>query len=116
MNTGRPAAVWGAFVIGHIAMAAMIGVRPSYFSELFSTSTRYSGMALGHELSTAIADGLSPVVATALLAATGHFLPVALLTMGLALVSLVALVFFAHVPKDPGQDAPRDADQPRKVV
>ncbi|MGW6274644.1 MFS transporter [Streptomyces sp. NPDC055060] len=114
MSTGQTAAVWVAFVVGHITMAAMIGVQPSYFSELFSTSTRYSGMALGHELSTAIAGGLSPVVATALLAATGHFLPVALLTMGLALVSLVALVFFAHVPQEPGQDAPRDADQPRK--
>ncbi|MGC0386622.1 MFS transporter [Streptomyces sp. SAI-129] len=115
MNTGQPAAVWVAFVIGHIAMAAMIGVQPSYFSELFSTSTRYSGMALGHELSTAIAGGLSPVVATALLAATGHYLPVALLTMGLALVSLVALVFFAHVPQESAQDAPRDADQPRRA-
>ncbi|MFJ3026565.1 MFS transporter [Streptomyces tendae] len=115
MHTGQPAAVWVAFVVGHIAMAAMIGVQPSYFSELFSTSTRYSGMALGHELSTAIAGGLSPVVATALLAATGHYLPVALLTMGLALVSLVALVFFAHVPKEPEQDAPRDADQSQKA-
>ncbi|MEU6680125.1 MFS transporter [Streptomyces sp. NPDC046925] len=114
MDTGRPAAVWMAFVVGHVAIAAMIGVQPSYFSELFSTSTRYSGMALGHELSSAIAGGLSPVVATALLAATGHFLPVALLTMGMALVTLVALVFFAQVPKDPGQHAPQDADQPRK--
>ncbi|MGY0488660.1 MFS transporter [Streptomyces sp. WG-D5] len=98
MDTGSTAAVWVAFIVGHIAIAAMIGVQPSYFSELFSTSTRYSGMALGHELSSAIAGGLSPVVAAALLAATGHFLPVALLTVGMAVVTLVALVFFAHVP------------------
>lgn len=102
MNTGSTAAVWVAFLVGHIAIAAMIGVQPSYFSELFSTSTRYSGMALGHELSSAIAGGLSPVVATALLAATGHFLPIALLTMGMAVVTLVALVFFARVPGDGG--------------
>ncbi|MFI0238596.1 MFS transporter [Streptomyces sp. NPDC016845] len=114
MDTGRPAAVWVAFVVGHIAIAAMIGVQPSYFSELFSTSTRYSGMALGHELSSAIAGGLSPVVATALLAATGHFLPVALLTMGMALVTLVALVFFAHVPESAGIATVQEDDRSRK--
>jgi MFS family permease len=95
MDTGNTAAVWLAFVVGHIAIAAMIGVQPSYFAELFSTKTRYSGMAIGHELSSAVAGGLSPVVATALLASTGHFLPVALLTVGMALVATVALVFFA---------------------
>ncbi|MFJ8951171.1 MFS transporter [Streptomyces sp. NPDC102381] len=118
MDTGQPAAVWAAFIVGHIAIAAMIGVQPSYFSELFSTSTRYSGMALGHELSSAIAGGLSPVVATALLAATGHFLPVALLTMGMAVVTLVALVFFAHVPKAQGDTEPdgRDTDRAEEGV
>ncbi|WP_338692612.1 MFS transporter [Streptomyces sp. Q6] len=110
MDTGHPAAVWVAFIVGHIAIAAMIGVQPSYFSELFSTSTRYSGMALGHELSSAIAGGLSPVAAAALLAATGHFLPVALLTMGMAAVTLVALVFFAQAPQGPEHPA----DQARK--
>ncbi|GGV63205.1 MFS transporter [Streptomyces longisporoflavus] len=115
MDTGQAAAVWVAFIVGHVAIAAMIGVQPSYFSELFSTSTRYSGMALGHELSSAVAGGLSPVVATALLAATGHFLPVALLTMGMALVTLVALVFFAHVPQAEGAAA-RDADPARENI
>ncbi|WP_329432954.1 MULTISPECIES: MFS transporter [unclassified Streptomyces] len=111
MDTGETAAVWLAFVVGHIAIAAMIGVQPSYFAELFSTRTRYSGMAIGHELSSAVAGGLSPVAATALLAATGHFLPVALLTIAMALVATVALVFFADrtatadVAQDPSPSA-----------
>ncbi|MFF1260317.1 MFS transporter [Streptomyces sp. NPDC058321] len=111
MDTGETAAMWLAFVVGHIAIAAMIGVQPSYFAELFSTRTRYSGMAIGHELSSAVAGGLSPVAATALLAATGHFLPVALLTIAMALVATVALVFFADrtatadVAQDPSPSA-----------
>ncbi|WP_406315710.1 MFS transporter [Streptomyces sp. NBC_00118] len=111
MDTGETAAVWLAFVVGHIAIAAMIGVQPSYFAELFSTRTRYSGMAIGHELSSAVAGGLSPVAATALLAATGHFLPVALLTIAMTLVATVALVFFADrtatadVAQDPSPSA-----------
>ncbi|MFB6675935.1 MFS transporter [Streptomyces sp. NPDC056390] len=111
MDTGSTAAVWLAFVVGHIAIAAMIGVQPSYFSELFSTGTRYSGMALGHELSSAVAGGLSPVVATALLASTGHFLPIALLTVGMALVTLVALVFFAggRTAQEAAEPATREA-------
>ncbi|MFB7992059.1 MFS transporter [Streptomyces sp. NPDC056002] len=93
LESGQTAAVFLAFVVGHVPIAAMIGVQPSYFAELFSTGTRYSGMALGHELSSAVAGGLSPVVATALLASTGHFLPVAFLTAGIALVTTLALLF-----------------------
>jgi hypothetical protein len=110
MDTGNTAAVWLAFVVGHIAIAAMIGVQPSYFAELFSTKTRYSGMAIGHELSSAVAGGLSPVVATALLASTGHFLPVALLTVGMALVATVALVFFADGTTTDTAQVPSGAD------
>ncbi|MFJ1994214.1 MFS transporter [Streptomyces asiaticus] len=92
MNTASAPAVWLALIGGHITMAAMTGVQPSYFSELFSTETRYSGMAIGHELASAVAGGLSPVIAAVLLASYGSFWPVAALTIGLALVTVVTVV------------------------
>ncbi|MER5754610.1 hypothetical protein [Streptomyces sp. NPDC002088] len=40
-------------------------------------------MALGHEIASAVAGGLSPVIATALLAAYADYAPVTLFTIGL---------------------------------
>jgi metabolite-proton symporter len=52
-------------VLGH---AAMYGPQASFFSELFSARVRYSGASLGYQLASIFAGGLSPLVATALLA------------------------------------------------
>lgn len=49
-------------------------------------------MAIGHELASAVAGGLSPVIAAVLLASYGSFWPVAALTIGLALVTVVTVV------------------------
>ncbi|MGF6267318.1 hypothetical protein OKW49_008312 [Paraburkholderia youngii] len=46
----------------------MIGTLPALVGELFSTEVRYSGVALGHEVASIFAGGMSPLIATALLA------------------------------------------------
>ena len=38
----------------------MIGTQPAYFAELFPPEVRYTGLALGHELASVFAGGLSP--------------------------------------------------------
>jgi hypothetical protein len=53
-----------ALVFGH---APMYGPQAAFMSELFGTRVRYTGMALGSQLSSVISGGLSPFVATALL-------------------------------------------------
>lgn len=58
-------------VLGGIIIQAMAGVQGSLFGEVFSTKLRYSGFAVGREVSAAIFGGLSPLIATALVAATG---------------------------------------------
>ena len=52
-------------VLGH---AAMYGPQGSFMSELFSARVRYSGASLGYQLASIFAGGLSPLVATWLLA------------------------------------------------
>jgi metabolite-proton symporter len=54
--------------LGH---AAMYGPQASFFSELFPAHLRYSGASLGYQLASVFAGGLSPLIATALLAACG---------------------------------------------
>ncbi len=84
-------AVVGALVVGH---AAMYGPQASFFSELFGTRVRYSGASLGYQLSSVIAGGLSPLIATDLLRRTGGSWPIALFVVGMAAVTTVS-VFLA---------------------
>jgi MFS family permease len=51
---------------------AYIGPQPAVFSELFSTSVRYSGASLSLTLGTILGGALAPAIATALFNATGN--------------------------------------------
>ncbi|MGF6413544.1 MFS transporter [Paraburkholderia sp. MM5482-R1] len=94
IDTQIPALIWLAFLLGNaVCHGAMIGTQPSLMGELFSTEVRYSGMALGHEIASVFAGGLSPLVATALLAHYHAAWPVALLMIGLSMVTVVSLLF-----------------------
>jgi len=100
INTGEPAWVLAAFILGNsICHAAMIGTMPAYFTELFKPEVRYSGVALGHGLSSVFAGGLSPLIATALLAHFQSFLPVALYLMVLGLITLLTLFWARSLEK-----------------
>lgn len=72
VNTGNLFLAGLAVILeGGIALQFMSGVQGSLFSELFPTRQRLSGFAIGREISAAIFGGLSPVIATALVAASG---------------------------------------------
>jgi MFS family permease len=93
LDTKMPVLVILAFIIGNtICHAAMIGTQPSFFSELFSPDVRYSGVALGHEIASVFAGGLSPLIATALLATYQSAWPVALYLACLGGISVVAVI------------------------
>jgi MHS family shikimate/dehydroshikimate transporter-like MFS transporter len=93
IDTKVPALIWLAFLLGNaVCHGAMIGTQPSLMGELFSTEVRYSGMALGHEIASVFAGGLSPLVATALLAKYHAPWPVAVLLMAMGAITVVALL------------------------
>ena len=72
LDTGSPVLVVVAIVVALAAgHAAMYGPQAAFFSELFSTRVRYSGASLGYQLASVFAGGLSPFIATALLAWQG---------------------------------------------
>jgi len=93
LETGRPAAIWLAFVLaitlGHDAMYAP---QASFFAELFPTRVRYSGASLASQLGSVFSGGLSPLIATALLARTGgKSWPVSLYMVALVLITVVSV-------------------------
>jgi len=93
MNSKVPSLMWLATVlaicVGH---AAMYGPQASFFSELFSARLRYSGASLGYQLASVFAGGLSPLIATALLAKSGGkpWL-IAVYMIGLVLITVVSV-------------------------
>jgi len=101
------AAVVLSLAVGH---AAMYGPQAAFFSELFGTRVRYAGASLGYHLDSIFAGALSPIVAAALFAATGSYVPVALLLAGMAVVTIVAVLVATETHMD-DIEADRGAEQ-----
>jgi hypothetical protein len=81
-----------AIVVGlNLGHAAMYATQASFFSELFGTRVRYSGASLGYQLSSVFAGGLSPIIATAMLAQFGTYVPVAVYLVFMAVVTVIAV-------------------------
>ena len=69
LGTRQTGLIWLAIVLAlSVGHAAMYGPQASFFSELFEARVRYSGASLGYQLASVFAGGLSPVVASGLLA------------------------------------------------
>jgi MFS transporter, MHS family, shikimate and dehydroshikimate transport protein len=92
LDTKTSVLIWLAVVLG-IALGhdPMYGPQAAYFSELFGTRLRYSGASLGYQLASIVGGGISPLIATSLLAlGGGHWLLIALYTAGLSVITIVA--------------------------
>ncbi|MFF2371581.1 MFS transporter [Agromyces sp. NPDC058110] len=83
-----------ALVIGAVALAigvvnsAADGVQPVWFASLFEPGVRYSGLTIGREAGAIVGGGLAPLLAAALVAATGHWWPVAALMVVAAALAI----------------------------
>jgi MFS transporter, MHS family, shikimate and dehydroshikimate transport protein len=75
-----------------ITHGAMFGPQAAYMPELFGTRVRYSGASLGCQISAAISGGFSPIIAAALLGWAGATWPISLYLVGLALITLMAVL------------------------
>ncbi|MET8052309.1 MULTISPECIES: MFS transporter [unclassified Streptosporangium] len=91
IDTKNFAAVTLAVTVGLILHGAMYGPQAAFFSELFATRMRYSGVSIGSQLASIIAGGLAPLIAVALLSAYESSLPVMLYVVGAAVVTLITV-------------------------
>ncbi len=107
LDTRQPVLLWLAVALGlGLGHGAMYGPQASFFSELFGTRVRYSGASLGYQLASVFAGGLSPLIATALLAwSGGKPWPVAAYMVGMALITLVSVYLAAEtLGGDPAEE------------
>ena len=91
LDTKSTPLVWLALVVALVfAHSPMYGPQAAFFSELFGTRVRYSGASIGAQLSSVLAGGLSPFIATALLPYGRGAL--AAYIIGMALVTIISVL------------------------
>jgi MFS family permease len=99
IDTKNFAAVTLAVTVGLILHGAMYGPQAAYFSELFATRMRYSGVSIGSQLASIVAGALAPLIAVALLDAYDSAFPVMLYMAGAAAITLIT-VYVSRETKD----------------
>jgi MFS family permease len=93
MNTAVPAVIFAAIVLSFIPHDMMYGPQAALIAECFAPRLRYSGSSLGFHLSSIVAGGPAPLIATALLAVFGSGYVIALYILFCAIVSVTATAF-----------------------
>lgn len=71
INTGNLALAAVGSVLAVIPTALAFAVLPSILSDQFPARVRYTGISLAYQLGAIVGGGIAPIIATALLAATG---------------------------------------------
>jgi metabolite-proton symporter len=100
LDTGStPLVVLAMFLVFIFSHAAMYGPQAAFLSEMFGTRVRYSGASLGAQLSSVLAGGLSPFIATALLRSYGKT-ALALYLVFMAAVTIIAVVVASETHRE----------------
>jgi metabolite-proton symporter len=71
VDSGNPGLLVLALVLGQVFLSMMYGPQAAFYSEIFTTKVRYSGASMGYQIGSVFGGALAPIIATALLAATG---------------------------------------------
>lgn len=117
LESGVAALVIGVVVLAiGVVNAAADGVQPVWFASLFDTRTRYSGISIGREIAGIVGGGLTPLAATALVAATGHWWPVAALMIVAAALGVVGAVIARPVDARAEAAAPVRSDAAEPAI
>ncbi|MER7362323.1 MFS transporter [Nonomuraea wenchangensis] len=95
VDTGNFLAITAAVIVGLLFHGMMYGPQAAFFSELFGTRMRYTGVSIGAQLSAIVAGALAPIIAVALLREYSSSLPISLY-LGLAAVLTLGAVYAAR--------------------
>jgi MHS family shikimate/dehydroshikimate transporter-like MFS transporter len=102
VGTGSTALIVLAMVLGiNVTHDAMYGPQAAWFAELFSTRLRYSGASLGYGIGSVVAGGFAPLVAAALVAATGSPWPVVAFLAVLSVPTTIAALVGRETAHEP---------------
>lgn len=106
-----PLIVLATVIAVNVGNSAVYAPQPAYFSELFEPEVRYSGASIGAQGASVFAGGLAPVIATALLDATGGYDWIAVYMSAMVLITIVT----AFLSPDPYRESLKQAREPVSV-
>jgi hypothetical protein len=90
LNTVVPGWVFLGIVLSLVPHDMMYGPQAALIAESFTGRLRYSGASLGYQLSSVIAGGPAPLIATSLLSRYHSATPIAIFILACAIISLLA--------------------------
>ncbi|WP_017626472.1 MFS transporter [Nocardiopsis chromatogenes] len=102
LQQGRAAAFAGALLLA-VVLVHFSGVVPSSLPALFPTKVRYAGLAIGFNVSVSLFGGTTPLMAEALVQATGNLYAPALLML---VAGAVGVLVVARMPESAGRPLP----------
>ncbi len=111
LETRNPVLITIGLSGGMICFALLYAPMGAYLPELFRVRYRYSGAALAYSASGIVGGGIVPIVSTDLFASTGSTVPVSLVLIGLALISLLCLLGLPETKDDDFTDGMTPATQ-----
>ena len=100
LQTRQPVLIGIGMTVGLVCFALLYGPMGAYFPELFRVRYRYSGASFAYSAAGIIGGGVSPLVATAVLARTGSTTGVSWYLIGVAVLCLVSLLLLAETKDD----------------
>jgi len=92
IDTGQPVLIALGMTGGLLCFALLYGPMGAFLPELFRVRFRYSGASFAYSASGVIGGGISPLIATDLLARTGSSTAVSIYLIVIALVCLLSLL------------------------
>ncbi len=98
LQHGSAVSVWLAIVLAlAVGTSLMYAIQSSFFSELFGTHVRYTGISVAYQLSALIAGAPTPLIATALASWGGQsWWPVAIYLFVICAISFVCVLLAAE--------------------
>jgi MFS family permease len=109
LNTAVPALIFIAIVLSFVPHDLLYGPQAALIAECFTPRLRYSGCSIGYQLASVIAGGPAPLIATALLAATGSGYTIAVYIAFCAVVTIIAT---AMMPDYTNKDISEEHNRP----
>ena len=114
LNTKEAGLILLAIVLSLVFHDMQYGPQAALIAESFGPNVRYSGAGLGYQLASVVAGGPAPLIAAAILSATGSSTYISWYVVGCAVIAMVALLLL--LPRRRVQTAPSRFDEAAERV
>lgn len=118
LNTRDTGIIWLAIVLGlAVGVGSMFGPIAAFYSELFDTRTRYTGLVFAREVSGSVVGGFTPLLAASLVAwSGGQSWPVSVYMITTVLIPLVCVYLARDLMSGHKQNPATAENPPRSVI